>query len=142
MGEFNNVMNLDAEMLVIGNLTKNSEVNTDGKPLPSALRWQEVSQVVKDQYFYSTKFKLNKVSADKVITAKTLFYNPKNKTNVLVYPSYKLDFTKLDGEPRRFQGPIEVFPEKDQPQAVGMSIKLMKALSLNDGDVVYFNLFT
>ena len=142
MGEFMNVMNLDAEMNVIGNLTKNSEVNTDGERVPSTLRWQEVSQVVKDQYFYSTKFKLNKVSADKVITAKTLFYNPKNKTNVLVYPSYKLDFTKLEGEKRRFQGPIEVFPEKDQPQAVGMSIKLMKALGLNDGDVVYFNLFT
>jgi hypothetical protein len=39
-----------------------------------------------------------------------------------------------------FNGPLDIFPEKDEPNGMGMSIKLMKDLGLRDGDVVYFNL--
>ena len=138
MGELNNVMNLNNEMSVIGRITSASH-GTTGKPLPSVLTWQEVSQQTKNQYFYSTKFKLDKVNADKVITATSIFYNPKNRKKIELNPKYRLDFTVLNGEPRVYQGPIDVFPQMET-YAMGMSIKLMKDLGLNDGDVVYFNL--
>jgi hypothetical protein len=138
MGELNNVMNLTNEMLVIGRLTSNSYELT-GKPLPSTLTWQEVSQQTKNQYFYSTKFKLDEVSADKVINSKSIFLNPKNGRSKSFDSTYSLDFTALGDEPRRYQGPIDVFPEMDS-YAMGMSLKLMKDLDLSDGDVVYFNL--
>jgi hypothetical protein len=125
-------------MLVIGRLTSNSYELT-GKPLPSTLTWQEVSQQTKNQYFYSTKFKLDEVSADKVINSKSIFLNPKNGRSKSFDSTYSLDFTTLGGEPRRYQGPIDVFPEMDS-YAMGMSLKLMKDLDLSDGDVVYFNL--
>lgn len=138
MGGIFDAKNLTNEMLVIGRLTSSSHATT-GKPLPSTLTWQEVSQQTQKQYFYSTKFKLNEVNADKVITAKSIFYNPKNRKTITLNPRYTLDFSVLDGEPRGYQGPIDVFPEMDT-YAMGMSIKLMKYLGLGNGDVVYFNL--
>ena len=138
MGELNNVMNLNNEMSVIGRITSASH-GTTGKPLPSVLTWQEVSQQTKNQYFYSTKFKLDRVNADKVVTATSILYNPKNRKKIELNPKYRLDFTVLNGEPRVYQGPIDVFPQMET-YAMGMSIKLMKDLGLNDGDVVYFNL--
>ena len=140
MGELNNVMNLTSEMLVVGKITSqgtSSYATVGGKPSPDTLTWQEVSQQTSNQHFYSTKFKLSEINADKVITATSIFYNPKNRKEVTVNPNYKLDF--FTSNPRKFEGPIDVFPEKE-PYGMGMSLKLMKELDLSDGDVVYFNL--
>ena len=82
---------------------------------------------------------LNEKNVDKVITAKSIFYNPKNSKTITLDPKYTLDYSVLNGEPRGYQGPIDVFPEIDT-YAMGMSIKLMKHLGLGNGDVVYFNL--
>lgn len=137
MGEFLNPINLTDEMLIIGKLTSESNSKVGGQITPNSLNWLEVSRQTEEQYFYSTKFKLNEVSADNVINAKSIFYNPKNKKTITINPNYKLDF--FTSNPRKFEGPIDVFPEKDT-FAMGMSIKLMKYLDLKDGDVVYFNL--
>ena len=138
MGELNNVMNITNDMLVVCSITSDSYPIT-GQRIPEKLTWQEVSQQTNKQYFYSTKFKLDKVNANKVITAKTSFLNPKNGKSVTIEPKYSLDFTTLNGESRKYQGPIDVFPEMDT-YAMGMSLKLMRELGLGDGDVVYFNL--
>jgi hypothetical protein len=139
MGDSFNILNDNSEMLIIGNLTSNSNSMVGGKILPSQLPWFEVKKETKNQRFYSTKFKFNKdVNADKIITAKTIFLNPKNNKTVTLNPNYNLDY--LNSNPRVFNGPLDIFPEKDEPNGMGMSIKLMKDLGLRDGDVVYFNL--
>jgi hypothetical protein len=139
MGDRFNILNDTSVMLIIDGLSSNSNSIIDGQRLPTQLNWLEVKKETKNQHFYSTKFKFNKnVNADKIITAKTIFLNPKNNKTVTVNPKYKLDYLKSD--PRVFNGPLDIFPEKDEPNGMGMSIKLMKDLGLNDGDVVYFNL--
>ena len=129
--------NENNEMNVVGRLTSNSYNKIGGKPSPTILSWQEVKQQTDKQHFYSTKFKLDKVSADNVIDAITVFHNPKTKKTISVNADYELDFTKTN--PRKFEGPIDVFPEIET-FAIGMSRKLMKDLELSPGDVVYFNL--
>lgn len=97
------------------------------------LKWSEIKS--SNTYFYSTKFQLDSThTASKVITAKTNFFNPKNGKTALLNPNYTLT------APKSVHGPVSIGPSVTG-YGMGMSYELMKYLGLNDGDVVYFNMF-
>ena len=99
-------------------------------PLP--LTWGSVKTVSGSKLFYSTKFLSNKITPNRTISTKTVFKNPENGKEVPVDPiaSATMGIDNLTG-------PINVGPSVPG-YGVALSKKLMIALGLKDGDVVYF----
>lgn len=107
--------------------------NILNEPKPKPLLWSEIKD--SNTYFYGTRFLLNVINADKIITANTEFLNPKNNKRITVLPSYDLTSTV-----KKAEGPVHVGPALPS-YGIGLSSKLMKDLGLYDGDVVYFKLY-
>jgi hypothetical protein len=109
----------------------NNQLNTlKIKPLP--LLWESVKTVSNSKLFYSTKFLSNKITPNRIISTSTLFKNPENGKTVTVPPISESEM-RIDN----LTGPISVGPSV-AGYGVALSKKLMIALGLKDGDVVYF----
>ena len=102
------------------------------KVTPSPLTWGSVKTVSSGKLFYSTKFLSNKITPNRIISTTTVFKNPENGKTVSVPPINTSPMT-IDN----ITGPINVGPSVPG-YGVALSKKLMIALGLKDGDVVYF----
>ena len=99
-------------------------------PLP--LTWSSVKTASSSKLFYSTKFLSNKITPNRIISTTTVFKNPENGKEVPVPPINTSPMT-IDN----LTGPISVGPSV-AGYGMALSKKLMIALGLKDGDVVYF----
>ena len=101
------------------------------------LYWSELQKTIETADFFSTHFKIDRpagITPENIITAKTTFFNPKNKL------SAEVTYSNTGISPNRvINGPVGIGPTVDG-YSVGMSRKLMKTLNLVDGDVVYFKM--
>jgi hypothetical protein len=102
------------------------------KVTPLPLTWGSVKTVSSSKLFYSTKFLSNKITPNRIISTTTVFKNPENGKTVPVPPINTSPMT-IDN----ITGPINVGPSVPG-YGVALSKKLMIALGLKDGDVVYF----
>jgi hypothetical protein len=114
------------EMIIISNL-KNTE----------KMYWSEIKNTTDEYMFYQTDFFLNppKFTAEKIMSAKTIFVNPVNKSEITL--NHRIMGT---GNNRRVEGPVNNginFANK----GITMSRKLMRTLGLNDGDIIYFRVY-
>ena len=81
------------------------------------------------------------VPATTVTTMNTTFLNPANNKSFTVKPKYELNTEPVNGTPTKsieFSGPIDIIRDAE-PYGIALSVKLMKDLGLQDGDIVYFN---
>jgi hypothetical protein len=133
MGEINYELNSAAEMLITKNVT-----SIDVYP---NLTWGEIIRTNGNntQHFFTTRFDSVSKNANKIIRATTTFCNPKTGHVEVVEPNYELDARVLNGNFRKYQGPIDILPDNGS-YGIGLSPKLMKDLGLKDGDVVYFSM--
>jgi len=101
---------------------------------PKSVKWSAIKN--SDMKFYSTKFQVSSSTpADKIIDAKTTFFNPQTKAApYTLTPDYQLDSTIGN---IRVNGPINEGPNLEG-YGIAMSSKLMDTLGLYNGDVVYF----
>jgi hypothetical protein len=101
---------------------------------PKSVKWSAIKN--SDMKFYSTKFQVSSsIPADKIIDAKTTFFNPQTKASpYTLTPDYQLDSTIGN---IRVNGPINEGPNL-AGYGIAMSSKLMDTLGLYNGDVVYF----
>jgi hypothetical protein len=136
MGGVLNPITDTSKMAIINGLTTKSPL-LNGTPTPVS-EWLFIKTRKEDDYFYSTNFKLDKFSADKLVEITTTFLNPANKKTITVPPSYKLNITT---QPFGYymNGPLDVMPEIGT-FGISLSNKLMLDLDLHEGEVVYFNL--
>jgi len=133
MGGTKNPLDDKIEMSLLNGVDKygNNQLNTlKIKPLP--LLWESVKTVSNSKLFYSTKFLSNKITPNRIISTSTLFKNPENGKTVTVPPISESEM-RIDN----LTGPISVGPSV-AGYGVALSKKLMIALGLKDGDVVYF----
>jgi hypothetical protein len=136
MGSSKYPIDIDTQMNIITRL-KNTivkDVNGNG-----GLTWGELKQREEELKFYSSKFQLNIITPDKIITGKTVFLNPniKGSKPLTITPTYSLNrevVPKVVAE-----GPVSVGPNIPG-YGMGMSVALMKELKIYDGQVVYFNI--
>jgi hypothetical protein len=133
MGGTKNPLDDKIEMSLLNGVDRhgNNQLNTL-KITPLPLLWESVQTVSSSKLFYSTKFLSNKITPNRIISTSTVFKNPENGKSVTVPPinTSPMDLTNLTG-------PISVGPSV-AGYGVALSKKLMIALGLKDGDVVYF----
>jgi len=121
-------------MSLLSRLRNTENVNSKGE---TGLQWEELKALSNSHSFYSTKFQFtNSVTADKIITGKTVFLNPNNNKELTLNPIHDLD--------RRVQtlnvsGPVNVGPFIDG-YGIGLSNKLMKDLEIQEDQIVYFKI--
>jgi hypothetical protein len=100
-----------------------------------AFTWGNIRQFSDKNYFYSTRFILDKMDVNETLTDyKTLFLNPNKNKNITVNHQDSLDKTKPIA-----RGPIDNIRDEKE-YGIALSPKLMKDLDLQDGDIVYFKL--
>lgn len=126
----------DTQMSIIPRLS-NSYIVKDSQG-NKKLTWGELKEYGKSQKFYSTKFQFDTASADKIVSGKTNFLNPKNGKEVSLTPTYSLD-RSINSNNFKVEGPVNVGPNING-YGIGMSEALMKELDLYEGQVVYFEL--
>jgi len=134
MGGFNYPLSPNMSMGIVSNF-KDTNIN-------ERLKWSDISKL--DSYFYGTRFLLNVATADYIFTSKVTFLNPRNSKSIEIIPDIN-----LNSDPKFVKGPVHVGPSLKSTRsnvtgnkyAVALSSKLMKELSLLDGDVVYFKLY-
>lgn len=103
----------------------------------SVIKWDAIDDNSTNFNFYSSKFQFNHgANINDLLTAKTEFLNPENGKTITVQHSYNLD---ANNGPVVYDGPINRGPSIDG-YGIGMSLKLMTALGLHEGDVIYFNI--
>ena len=121
-------------MSLLSRLRNVENVNSQGE---TGLKWEELKVLSNSHLFYSTKFQLTgSVTADKVITGKTVFLNPNNNKQITLNPKYNID--------RRIQtldvsGPVNVGPFVEG-YGIGLSNKLMSELGIQEGEILYFRI--
>jgi hypothetical protein len=126
MGESNYSMNDTDSMSLI------TKSNFKQDP---AFTWGNIRQFSDKNYFYSTRFILDKMDVNETLTDyKTLFLNPNKNKNITVNHQDSLDKTKPIA-----RGPIDNIRDEKE-YGIALSPKLMKDLDLQDGDIVYFKL--
>lgn len=118
------------EMSIINKVTTKT---ISGGSVENKIVWKDIKQ--SKNLFFSSKFDFNSIKADNIITQKTTFYNPIKNVTVVVEPVTDSSIT-----PTNIKGAINVGPNKNG-YGMGLSSELMKRLKLEDGDVVYFNIF-
>jgi hypothetical protein len=124
------------DSVVMSVVSKNKEIVTN----PS-FTWSEAFKFTDKYQFYATKFLFDKVPATTVTTMNTTFLNPANNKSFTVKPKYELNTEPVNGTPTKsivFSGPIDIIRDAE-PYGIALSVKLMKDLGLQDGDIVYFN---
>jgi hypothetical protein len=124
------------DSVVMSVVSKNKEIVTN----PS-FTWSEAFKFSDKYQFYATKFLFDNVPATTVTTMNTTFLNPANNKSFTVKPKYELNTEPVNGTPTKsivFSGPIDIIRDAE-PYGIALSVKLMKDLGLQDGDIVYFN---
>lgn len=96
--------------------------------------WDFMKDLSKTNRFYSTKFRLASVSADKIITGTTTFINPNNGDKEVTVPPVHI----LSGN-IKVEGAVSAGPSVNG-FGISMSQKLMTDLGLYNGQVVYFTI--
>lgn len=100
------------------------------------INWKDIKDNTTSSRFYSTRFLLNKVTPDKIMSGKTTFYNPTKNVQVVVPHNYV-----TNSQNKVIEGPVNVGPRTSSQFGISMSKKLMTELKLEgDGDVVYFRI--
>ena len=101
---------------------------------PNPMTWDTIKD--SNNYFYSLRFDYNVAKPNLIIQGKTKFYNPNNLNNapIVIEP---LGTTAITAS--NIKGPINNGPNGVK-SGIGMSKALMKALGIQDGDVVYFEI--
>jgi len=114
-----------------------SVVSSNSKIIMSPqFTWKDAFKWTDQYHFYATKFLFDKVPALTVTSLTSTFFNPNNNVTITVPPKYELD-TRIK-VPIEFSGPIDLIRDAE-PYGVALSVKLMRDLGLQDGDIVYFN---
>ena len=122
------------EMSVLSRVKNKTLVSNS--PDHKNILWYDIKKDTNQKHhFYAIKFDLG-ISADKIITAKTTFTNPKTGKTIVVNPIDK-SATTIDSTTLR--GPIHKGPSV-VGFGIGLSQKLMSDLGINDGGVVYFTM--
>jgi hypothetical protein len=142
MGGNNNPIDDDKIMSVI-NRTKTITIQSNSVDEPDKMRWESIKNRTKTNAFYSLGFYLDVTSEDKILTAKTTFYNPINPNN----PKNQIEITpyknNINDNPTvtstNIKGPINIGPNIS---GVGIAISqyIAKKLNINEGGVIYFTL--
>jgi hypothetical protein len=101
---------------------------------PNPMTWDTIKD--SNNYFYSLRFDYNIAKPNLIIQGKTKFYNPNNLKNapIVIEPLGTTAITSSN-----IKGPINNGPNGIK-SGIGMSKALMKALGIQDGDVVYFEI--
>jgi hypothetical protein len=133
MGGTKNPLDDKIEMSLLNGVSiyGNNQLNTL-KITPLPLTWSSVKTASSSKLFYSTKFLSNKITPNKTISTTTVFKNPETGKEVSVPPIGQSPMG-IDN----LTGPISVGPSV-AGYGIALSKKLMIALGLKDGDVVYF----
>jgi hypothetical protein len=100
---------------------------------PNKVTWDEVKN--NSQLYYSTKFELSPERYELINNGSTEFFNPNNKRLLTIKHDYQLSSLN-----RTFTGPVTNGPSVEG-FGIGLSNELMKKLGLENGQIVYFNLF-
>jgi hypothetical protein len=126
----------DITMSVITRV-KNKTISVTGREQnKDLLFWSDIKQYTDSNSFYSIKFQLSDViTPDKIISGTTEFLNPNGKSQPITISPLTVSIIT----PSDVKGPINVGPNVSG-FGIGMSVKLMKDLSLHEGDVVYFRI--
>jgi hypothetical protein len=122
-------------MNIVSRFSNQTVLDKNGK---GGLTWGELSKYSKTQHFYSARFDIGSVSPNKIGTGTTRFFNPDNKKEITISPSYSLD-RSIPNSTFKAQGPVNVGPNVNG-YGVGMSELLMNTLGLHEGDVIYFTI--
>ena len=143
--EYNNNTYLRAQVVTFGGVVYNpkddiemsvlNRANTktiSGGSKKNKILWKDIKN--SKNLFYASKFDLNSVNGDKIISGKTVFLNPKNNLTKEIEPITDNTIT-----PQNMRGPVHVGPNING-YGMAMSPELKKSLKLEDGDVVYFNI--
>jgi len=129
-----------------------SRLKTPAIDVPKTLTWGDIKELSKSQDFYITRFSLEKIDPNQLITTyrTTQFFNPMPKRVPL---NVRTDIqTNISSVNKRYEGPISVGPPKqfnvltkdrylETGYGIGLSKSLMTKLNLYDGDIVYFKLY-
>jgi hypothetical protein len=101
---------------------------------PNPMLWDSIKD--SNNYFYSLRFDYDVAKPNLIIQGKTKFYNPTNLKNppIVIEPMGDTAITTTN-----IRGPINNGPSGIK-SGMGMSKALMKALGVQDGDVVYFEI--
>ncbi len=101
---------------------------------PNPMTWNDIKD--SNNYFYSLRFDYNVANPNLIVQGKTKFYNPNNLKNapIVIEPIGTTAITTSN-----IKGPINNGPSGVK-SGIGMSKALMKALGVQDGDVVYFEI--
>ena len=131
MGSEKYQINDDTTMSLINEVSSNF-----GIVKPSSVKWSDLKDT--DQKFYSTKFQLSpSISADKILSGKTMFLNPNNKDKKYTL-NHDFQLNQEIGQ-RRANGPVSVGPSVSG-YGIAMSTSLMSELGLLPDQVVYFDI--
>jgi hypothetical protein len=122
-------------MNIVSRFSNQTVLDKNGK---GGLTWGELSKYSKTQHFYSARFDIGSVSPNRIGTGKTTFFNPNNKKEITISPSYSLD-RSIPNSTFKAQGPVNVGPDVNG-YGVGMSELLMNSLGIHEGDVIYFTI--
>lgn len=139
MGGNNNPIDDDKIMNVI-NRAKVITIQSNSVDDPDKIRWENIKNRTKTNMFYSLRFYLDSTNEDKILTAKTTFYNPNDVSNKIVITPYK---NNVNDDPTvtstDIKGPINIGPNIN---GVGIAVSqyIAKKLNINEGGVIYFTL--
>jgi hypothetical protein len=100
--------------------------------VPSPLTWSDIK--ASNNYFYSLRFDYDTSQPNSIIKGTTKFYNPNNLSKSVTITPISEAITI-----NNIKGPINNGPSGVK-SGIGLSPALMKALNLQEGDVVYFEI--
>ena len=98
------------------------------------MSWKWIARIISIERI---NFRCRKSYTNKIISTNTIFRNPENGKLITVPPIRKATTGSLTMTVDNITGPINVGPSVPG-YGVALSKKLMIALGLKDGDVVYF----
>ncbi len=123
-------------VMTIPNITKEININSGDSTRESKILWSDI--VNSKNYFYAVNYDLGNMvfvpQGDKILKAKTTFYNPKDLKTTVTIDGYTNSDTVT---PQNIKGGIHKGPNVNG-YGIALSKELAKKLNINDGDVVYF----
>lgn len=133
----------DNQAMMMFNLSKKVTVNGINNDYPNTIFWKDIKS--SKNYFYSLRFDITQIPlkgtiADKILSAKTTFYNLNNTIKTFtIEPIITEIMSSPTITPLNISGPITVGPTMS---GVGISLSksLARKLSVNEGDVIYFTI--
>jgi hypothetical protein len=137
MGSTEYQINNEIEMQILNrsnrNILSSLDLNQNSIGHGKKITWSNLKN--SKGYFYSTRFDLNKITAENIMKLETHMKNPYDGKNTFVIMTSPLiiDISK------DINGPINVGPASSE-YGIGLSYQLAKDLKINNGDFVYFKL--